>query len=803
MHGCKRSWLRSAVILAAYLIMPLTISAGEELNLPENLFFYQPVASIWGQSSVWINPAGLSTRQTGRMLLMNSRSKRLIRDWGFVSTLKFGGAAYRKIKVDSDKDINEYIFAVGGGRRTSYGFSYRYIKDGPGHLNKRHLWNIGFLSRYNRNMAFGARVENLNRSKIDGEKTEIRYVYGLAARAYKNRLTVTFDVNQLGKESLRQADFRTGIEIRPKPGLYLYADFDNHSRFNAGIRLNFGTQYAGHYHNFDRNGKSLSSTTYIGSIEGRQSSLLSLRKKTLSVHVSGRLPENPKIPYLGKKPLKFFDFIDGIYRAAEDKSIDRLYLQIGSLRCGMGKTEELSEAVKYFRSQGKPVIAHLASPTNLGYLLAASADTVLIPPVSQLSLVGLQAELQTYKGLLDKIGVEAEMERVEEYKTAPERFILDRPSEPNRQQINRILDGLYDQIVGSVAENRNMSPDSVRTLIDSAPMTSVQALQAGLVDDTCYVDYASAAFAGSAHPIYSHRISLSKYLRPTEFNDRWGETDRLALIIAEGDITAGKSGGRIGEYEMLSAIKRARQDRSVKGVVLRVNSPGGSALASDLIWHEIEETIKAKPLIISMGNVAASGGYYISAVNGPIFVNRSTITGSIGVYAGKVNLSRLYDKIGIYSELYTRGRNAGMYSLAEPFTPAQRTKLKAQINDFYRYFIGKVAQARSLSTDSINALGRGQVWTGIEAIGNGLADSTGGLYQAIESLHRQCGLKAEDTEIITLPRKYFLFDNPFDFQQILAAASERIFGTNKPPVALDIPATDQIYFRMPYNIVIE
>jgi protease-4 len=803
MAGLHRIRFYRIIAFFAALFILTGAANGVELILPENLFFHRPVASVWGQTAVWTNPAALSYGHSGIAVIFTHRDERLIRDWGTASTLKVSGMAYRHIDGGDEPDLNEYVFALGGGRRFGYGLSYRYIKDGPGYLNRRHLWTLGFLSRNKKNFAYGIRIENLNRGRINGKRSDIRYTFGTAARVYRDMVTATLDVDMTGKESLHQADFRTGIEIRPLPGMYLYVDFDNHWQFNLGFRLNFGSNYAGHYHNFNRDGKTVLSTSYIGSVKGKQPSLTKPLRKTLLITLNGDLPENPKIPLFRKRPLRFLDFIDGIYRAADDDSVDKIFLQIGSLRCGMAKVEELSGAIRRFRARDKKVIAYLERPNNLGYLLASTADSVFIPPVSELPLVGLRAELQTYKGLLDKIGVEVEVERVEEYKNAPEPFIFDRPSEPCRQQINRILDGLYAELVTSIAANREMTSDSVEVLIDKAPLMSIEAKEYGLVDDTCYLDKALEDYSGSGRLVNRRRVSLHEYLHQPIYDDRWGEPPKLALIIADGEITEGKSGGKVGEYEMLSAIRKARLDKNIKGMVLRINSPGGSASASDLIWHEIEKTARAKPLVISMGNVAASGGYYISSVKNEILVNKSTITGSIGVFAGKANLSRLFDKIGIYSESHLRGRNAGMYSLSEPFTPEQREKLKTHISEFYRHFIGKVAKARSITPDSANALGRGQVWTGAEAVENGLADRIGGLHQSIEILQETCGLRPEDTEMVTLPEKHYFFESPFDLPGLCGKVSKKLFGSEESFVSLETPETGLIFFRMPYYMTIE
>lgn len=795
----------ASILIWSFSIIVLFTSLGssEELVLPNEVFFYRPVASVHGQSAVWINPAALSSRYQGSMLLFTQRDERVVRDWGTSVTMKMLAAAYRKIDNKNSSNLEEYIFAISGGRHLKFGLSYRYIKNGPGYFDNRHLWNLGVLSQQSRNLSLGARIENLNRGKIDGKRTDIRFVYGAATRVYRDLVTVSFDVDMTSKENLNQADFRTGIEVRPIPGLYLYADFDNRSRFNLGFRANLGSSYAGHYHNFDRDARSYRGTTYVGSVEGRQPSLIKVSPKSLTVRLDGSLPENPKMPVFSRKPLKYFDYIDGIYRAADDDEIDRLFLNIGTLKCGIGKVEELSNAVKYFGSRGKKVYAFINNPNNLGYLLASAADTLIIPPVSQLNLTGLHANLITIKGLLDKVGIEAEIERVDEYKTAPEAIMFDRPTETNRAQINRILDNLYTEMVNVIAANRDMTPDSVRRLIDLAPLASVDAVEFGLVDKTSYLDDALEDYAASGWSFFSRQMSLSAYLNRNDCYDQWGEPQRLALVIADGSISSGKSGGRMGEYEMLNAIRKVRKDGRVKGVILRVNSPGGSALASDLIWHEIEKTVKEKPVVISMGNVAASGGYYISSIDGQIFVNRNTLTGSIGVFGGKANISELLDKIGVYTESFSRGRNAGLYSMYEPFTDDQRQQLKESMRRFYTHFTELVGNARAITPDSVNALGRGQVWTGTEAVANGLADQIGGVYQALETLCMISGVNRDEVDILSYPQKRYYLQNPFDFPLVFEKLTSWLSDHDDGLAAISLLESDHIFYCMPYNIEIE
>lgn len=802
MSGSLRPGIGHFIILISIAVFFRNIGSAE-LHLPENLFFYNSVASVWGQPAIWTNPAAISPRQSGHAVIFTHRDGRVVQDWAITSSFKTFGSAYRHIDYEFQPDLDEWLLAMGGGQRLCFGLSYRYIKNGPEYLNKRHLWSIGLLSRHRRDFSIGIRIENLNRGRINGERSEVRYIWGVANRYLGDKITFSFDVDMTSNESLKDADFHTGIEVRPVPGLYLYGNFDNHSRFFAGFRVNIGSSFAGHYHAFDRNGKSTLGTSYIGSSRGNQPSLIKLKPKKLYLKLDGELPENPAIPRFQKRPLRFFDYVGGIYHAADDGTIDGLFIDIGALSCGMARVEELTEAIRYFRSKNKKVTIYLSDPTNLGYLLACIADKIIIPPVSQLSLVGLRAELRTYKGLMDKIGLEAEIERVDKYKTAPEQWLFEEPSQPYREEINRLLDNLYQELVTNVAINRKLAIDSVKVLIDRAPLTSVEAVSAGLVDERKYLDEAKQIYIPPASPIGGGAIALYDYLNNPKFTDQWGGPEQIALIIADGDITGSGHNAKIGGHKIEDAIRKARNNHDVKGIILRINSPGGSALAADHIWHELEKTAQVKPMVISMGNIAASGGYYISTIPNHIYANRSTITGSIGVYAGKINLSEFFDKVGIYSETYHRGQNAGMLSFSEPFTDKQKQHLRSQLEKFYDHFVTKVAEARLLSVDTVMELGQGKTWTGQEAVQYGLADRLGGIYPALKDLQHELGLESDYVEVISYPRKYYLFQNPFDLSQLW----DRLYRW----ISVDEPSflvgqqneTDFIYFRIPYNIEIK
>ncbi len=267
-QGRRLGLIGAGVLLAVFSV---AASAGEVV-LPSEVFFYYPVASVTGQNAAWVNPAGLGHSNTGSMVIFTQRQERLFRDWGAVAVVRMFSAAYRHINYHDQSDYQEYIFAGGAGRRTKIGFSYRYVQSAAGYLNNRHTWNVGLLLYNSEKVTVGGRAENLNRGRINGERSDIRYVFGLAVDLFRRMATGTFEVDMTSGESLHAADFRTGIEVEPVPGAYLYLDFDNHWRINLGFRLNFGLSYVGHYHNFDRDFKSRMGTTYVGSVQNPQPS---------------------------------------------------------------------------------------------------------------------------------------------------------------------------------------------------------------------------------------------------------------------------------------------------------------------------------------------------------------------------------------------------------------------------------------------------------------------------------------------------------------------------------------------------
>ncbi|MCD6250221.1 MAG: signal peptide peptidase SppA [candidate division Zixibacteria bacterium] len=793
-----------------WVVLTTVPAQGQErrIPIPDDVFYYAPASSVSGSEATWVNPAGLGRfAVAGFQIMADYSNDDYAKSWGAVLYRDRTTTAYRHINNPTGDDYEEMVTAMGFklGLALDAGLSYRYFRDGPGLYKKRHFWTLGLLKRSHGPFSLGAVFSNLNRGKIDSERSAVEQRYSIGYRPFGRKLTLAADMFLSTQNRLSEADFIYNAEYIPTRGLYVNGYLDSDHNFQIGFRVNLLKYFVGSQSRFDEDGHSGRTTAFFGATNMRQPSVIRGRRRNLAVGITGGASENPPQPRFGRKRTAFLTLLTTIYRAAEDPSIASMKLSLNRLALGFGQAQELREALAYFGSRDKRIICHLGSPNNIGYFVASVADTILIPPVSQLRLVGLRAELTFWAGALDKIGVEFELLRIGDYKTAPETYTREMASEENCAQLNRLLDDLYDQFVVTMAEGRGLEPDSVRKLIDCGPFTSVEAVRYGLVDGLSYRDQVDPDYFGGIPS-----VSFRSYLSDTLQNDSWQTRPIIAVVVADGEIVSdgggpglpGKSKG-VKPTEMSRAFKAAQRNPRVQGIVLRVNSPGGWALAGEEIYHAGITAAESKLLSVSMGNVAASGGYYIAMPAQRLFVNPATITGSIGIYGGKVDLSGLHEKIGLGKKLFTRGRYAGMLSTTRPFTDDEREKYQSHLQAFYDHFIHLVADNRGLTVDSIDNLSRGRVWTGREALANGLADEIGGLKQALDYTANELGL--DDYEVVTYPQKrpWFIFPG----RSLIGGLVSMITGNKNSPetglLNLPISEDETILARMPFDLAIE
>ena len=488
----------------------------------------------------------------------------------------------------------------------------------------------------------------------------------------------------------------------------------------------------------------------------------------LALDVDGDMPEQPSSGLSGlfeSHPPSVRAMVEAVDRAAVDPGVKGLLLRVGSLSTGWARVQELRDALVRFRRSGKPSWAHLEFAGNREYFLATGCAKVAASPTAMLDVSGLAAEVSFYKGTLDKLGVEAQFEGVGKYKNAPNQFTETGLTAPHREQMEALVGSLFDQYVRSVAEGRGLSPQDVQALVDRGPFRAPEAKEAGLLDELLYRDQVEDRIPAAV------RLSPAGYVKTGR---RFGFDGRakVALVHAVGDIVPGESqsspfgGGLAGSDTIVRGLRQAGQDDAVRAIVLRVDSPGGSGTASDAIWREVAVARRKKPVVVSMGDYAASGGYYIAMGADAIVAEPGTITGSIGVFSGKFSLRGLYGKLGVSQETVRRGKNATLFSSWEPWTEEERAKVRSLNVAFYETFVTKAAEGRKKTPQEIDAVAQGRVWTGEEALRAGLVDALGGLDTAIRMARERARIpKGQEVQILVLPQRKGLFETLMERQE--------------------------------------
>ena len=473
---------------------------------------------------------------------------------------------------------------------------------------------------------------------------------------------------------------------------------------------------------------------------------------------------------LGRDAVSLRGLVETVHKARRDPRITALLLRPSGFDSPFwSKVQELRDAITEFRESGKPVIAHLEYGGDREYYLASAADEVFLLPTSPLDLTGIASYEVFLRGALDRIGAFPDFLRIGAYKTAPNQLTERGFTPAHREMMQSLNQDLYEQLVAGIAEARGRSVDEVRALLDTGPFSPEDAQRMGLVDDLAYLDQLDdrvAALNGSADG--QRLVEGEAYQRISPGSVGIRPRSRIAVLYASGVIASGRSsydvvnGPVVGSETMVEHIQRIRDDQSIRAIVLRVDSPGGSSVASDVIWRELTITrdgTPSRPLVASMSDLAASGGYYIAMPAHVIVAQPGTLTGSIGVYGGKIVLGGTMEKLGIGTETVRSGANADIYSPFEPFTAPQRDKLMEYMDSFYAGFVRKAADARRMTPEQIDAVAQGRVWTGRQAREHGLVDALGGLDTAIAMAKERAGIPAEeDVELVIYPPRRTLYE---------------------------------------------
>lgn len=501
------------------------------------------------------------------------------------------------------------------------------------------------------------------------------------------------------------------------------------------------------------------------------------------IQIKGELPESPgQMSFFGDLGIDLRQTIARLDKAARDTSIAGVVLEIRPAALTRGKLNELREAIERVQAADKKVHASFEMAIGSQFLLASACDDVTMPEAGMVLVPGVHAEVAYYKELLGKLGIEADMMHVGDSKGAAEPLTRTNMSEPVRENLTAMVDDIFDQMVTKIATDRDLKVSDVRQVVDRGLLTATKAHEARLIDRIAYPDEFRAELkeAYEADELV-YVVNYGKKSVDTDFSGPMGmiklfqqilgvgsgsgsgKGPKIAIVYAVGPIMSGKSesspfgGQSMGSDTIVKALNEAAKDKAVKAIVLRINSPGGSALASDLIWRATQST--DKPIVASMGDVAASGGYYIAMGADRIIAEPGTITGSIGVVGGKLAMHGLYDKIGITTDKITRGKNSGIFSSTDKFTEGEREVVTDMMQDVYRIFTTKAAQGRDMPLDKLKELAGGKIYTGRDAKHNGLVDELGTLKDAIRVAKDLAGLDADEkADLKILPKP----ENPFE-----------------------------------------
>lgn len=459
----------------------------------------------------------------------------------------------------------------------------------------------------------------------------------------------------------------------------------------------------------------------------------------------------------GAGALALVEILEALEAAERDPLVAGVLVELETGFGGWGRRQALRRALESLRRAGKPVVVFAETLETGDAFVASAATAIWIAPAGSVHLTGLRAEALFLRGLLDRLDVEVDVVRVGSHKSAAETFTRDAMSQAHREQVDAVLDDLFEGLVAAIARGRRLPEERVRELVDRGLFAARDAIGVGLVDATAWPDELDERIGALASADEERAIGLASYHRLRVADPGWlpllRDDPRVAYVVASGPIRRGRGLRGIATEALRSLLRRVRDDDRIDAVVLRLDSPGGDGLASDLLWRELLLVARRKPLVVSMGDVAASGGYYLAVAADSLVAEAGTLTGSIGVVGGKLNLERLYARLGVHREAVERGERAGLFSETRGFTPAERGAIRSEMEALYETFLRRVADGRKLAPEAVERVAEGRVWSGLRALGLGLVDGLGGPLEAIREARRRAGLADSDrVRIEILPR---------------------------------------------------
>ncbi|MDB5098866.1 MAG: Signal peptide peptidase SppA [Cyanobacteria bacterium RYN_339] len=719
---------------------------------PTELGTLSSVATLEDASALAINPAALTFMRSSELFL--SRSVNGLDQTNLFLTGGGVGTSWQQYRTGG-RFLNNFTF--GGGLDIGWGlavggrFSYLQFLDTQGGNSP----NFGVSAMYRPNswVSVGLTADNLTAPPVGAAVLRRNYRAGIGIRPGTDRVTLSLDGTWLEGDPTANITPLVGLQAELLPGLMLRGQADATFNYSVGLGLDVGSMATGAMSGVSRGRAGESDLVYLTTSDQDHRRHLDLHLPHMAyIRLEGELADVPVNALDLRK-----DYYPGVLhltrRIAEAKADPRvtgMVLDFRGVGVGLGKLQELREAIIDFKSAGKTTIAYLTDAGLGEYYLASAADKVILHPAGALTIKGVAASVPFFRGVLDKLGVQPQFVGIGKYKSAPEQYMSKSFSGPAREEEEELLDAQFNQMVEGIAQARRLQPAEVKAVIDKGMLNPPQAKEKSLIDEIAYPDQVPGMF---------EKGPANTYPLPDYKPNTWAEPDILALVSINGAMTRGESGsnlmdgGTVGSYTITRALRDIRRNDKVKAVVVRVDSPGGDAVAADEIGRELDLLrLQGKPVIISMGDVAASGGYWVAANGTRVYAEPGTITGSIGVYTGQFAYGGLLEKVGITTETIKRGEHADMESGMRPLTETEITLLRDNARYTYGQFLERVATGRRMSTSRVDELAQGRVWAGSRAQDIGLIDHFGGLELAIADARKEAKLDPTTSVIEFWPK---------------------------------------------------
>lgn len=760
---------KSTLSLLGLFVLLIGYSTGiaQGITLPSN-----SAAVTDDAISTLSNPAWLAARSGAELFLISSYTDAttFATDDEMGIIIKLGKIGFAGEFVNNGRDFyNKYTLSSGTklseGFYLGSSFNWYRVEDWEGG------WNIGLGIRPLPFISAGAVAWDINRPVRNNVKLNPSYDLALALRPIGHRFTLSGDLLLTKDENHdygEELDPRVRIEAMPVDGVKLMAEVLTDSKYYGfGLSLAMDNLMTGNFSYMDENNHHLNSAGYVQLSSSRHPNIFSPPSgRIVEITIGGEITEGEKRFLFWKSGKTLQQIRKQILHYAEDPRVDGLLITFEEPKWGLAQAQQIRRALQDFKATGKKLIAYSESYTQGSYYVATVCDEVYLMPVGFVELHGLAAVLGYWKNTLDKLGIGVQVVKVRDYKTAANMLEYEKPTNAESEMVNWMLDDIYNQLCAAMVEGRGWQIEQVKQIIDDGDYTSRRAVEAGVVDSLLYYDELTEQLKDENFRLTAEKI----YWQSPEYEEEWPDirTPKVAVIYVEGPIVSGESGSGLigGDYlgskTIAEAIRDAREDNSIDAIILRVNSPGGSAVASDVIYREVRRTVTdekvKKPIVASMGNVAGSGGYYIACGADTIIAEEGTITGSIGVVGGKINLAGLHQKIYYNTHTFKRGEHSDAWRANRPFTDEEMEILQAAVEEIYDDFITRVAESRGLTKEEVNLVGEGRVWTGKQAIEKNLVDLIGGMDLALEVTRGTLGVEKDaplQLEFYPRPKGFF------------------------------------------------